>query len=78
MQLTYDRDANVAYLRVRESQGDVETVDANGDVSIDIGESGRVCGIEFLNAREQLEQTDDGRFVLVNPLSGETAELKVA
>lgn len=78
MQLTYDANANVAYLRVRERQGDIETVEVGGDVMVDIDESGRVCGIEFLNAREQIEQTDDGRFVLLNPISGETAELKVA
>jgi hypothetical protein len=39
---------------------------------------GRSSGIELLNANEQLTQADDGKFVFVDPVSGEEKFLKVA
>lgn len=54
MKLTYDPNANVAYLHLRERHGEVETVEVAPDFLVDIDETGRVCGIEFLNANEQL------------------------
>lgn len=77
MKLTYDPDANVAYIALREPIGDVETIRIAEDFFVDIGEDGKVCGIEFLNAAEQFK-SDDGRLVFVNPLSGDEQELKVA
>lgn len=78
MRLTYDPDANAAYIRLRETQGDVETIQITGDFLVDIDTTGAVCGIELLNANEQLRGSDDGRFVFVNPFSGEETALKVA
>lgn len=78
MRLTYDPAANVAYLRLRERQGDVETVEVTPDVLIDIDETGKVCGIELLNAREQIAAGDGGKLVLVNRVSGDERELSVA
>ena len=78
MKLTYDPKANAAYIRLREHQGDVETLEITADFLVDIDGSGKVCGIELLNANEQLRSGDDGRFVFENPLSGEVSELKVA
>jgi len=78
MRLTYDPQANVAYIRLREKQGDVETIRITDDFLVDIDERGQVCGIELLDANEQLQGGDDGRFVFVNPLSGIETELKVA
>ena len=46
------------------------------DVLVDVDEAG-VCGIELLNAREQLTG-DGGRVVLVNEASGDEAALDVA
>lgn len=77
MKLTYDPAANVAYIELREPKGDVETIRIAEDFLVDIGEDGKVCGIELLNANDQF-RGDDGRFVVVNPLSGEEHELKVA
>ena len=77
MKLTYDPAANVAYIRLREPSGDVETLRIAEDFLVDIGEDGKVCGVELLNANEQL-RGDNGRVVFVNPLSGEEQELKVA
>jgi uncharacterized protein YuzE len=78
MKLTYDPKANAAYIRLREKQGDVETIEITGDFLVDIDETGAVCGIELLNANEQLKGADDGRIIYVDPLSGKEAELKVA
>ncbi len=78
MKLTHDPKANVAYLRLREKQGDVETIEITGDFLVDIDETGAVCGIELLNANEQLKGGDGGRIIYVDPHSGEEAGLQVA
>jgi uncharacterized protein YuzE len=77
MRLTYDPDANVAYLHLREREGEVETIELSSDVLVDMDETGAVCGVEFLNANEQLVEGDDGKLVLVHALSGGRAELDV-
>lgn len=78
MRLTYDPSANIAYIRLRERQGDVETIELTADFLVDIDETGAVCGIELLNAGEQLGRGDGGKLVFVNALSGGQAELDVA
>ena len=78
MKLSYDPKANVAYIRLRERQGDVETIEVTSDFLVDIDATGAVCGIELLNANEQLVAGDDGKLVFVNQLNGEMGELKVA
>ena len=77
MRLTYDPKANAAYIRLRKKAGDVETIKISDDLLIDISPDGSVFGIELLNANEQLTQ-DDGKFVFVDPRSGEEKTLKVA
>ena len=78
MKLTYDPSANVAYIRLRERQGDVETIELTADFLVDIDETGTVCGIELLNANDQLARGDDGKLIVVNALSGGQTELDVA
>ena len=78
MKLSYDPTANAAYIRLRERQGDVETIQVTADFLVDIDATGTVCGIELLNANEQLVAGDDGKLVFVNQLNGEVGELKVA
>jgi uncharacterized protein YuzE len=78
MQLSYDPRANVAYIRLRERQGDVETLEITADFLVDIDATGAVCGIELLNANEQLVAGDHGKLLFVNQLNGETGELNVA
>ena len=78
MRLTYDPDINAAYIRLRERQGDVETIQITGDFLVDIDATGAVCGIELLNANEQLKGADEGKIVYVDPFSGEEKALKVA
>ena len=78
MRLTYDPEANVAYIRLRERQGEVETIELTSDFLVDIDATGAVCGVELLNANEQLVGGDDGKLVFVNRLSGGRGELDVA
>ena len=78
MKLSYDPKANVAYIRLREKQGDVETIELTSDFLVDIDETGAVCGIELLNANEQLIAGDDGKLIFINQLDGTQGELRVA
>lgn len=70
MQLSYDPKAKVAYIRLREREGEVETLEITSDFLVDIDATGAVCGIELLNANEQLVAGDDGRLVFVNQMNG--------
>lgn len=65
MKLTYDRDRNIAYLRLRPKGNEVDTIRVSDELNIDIAPDGSVYGIELLNANEQLRAADDGRLVLV-------------
>ncbi len=56
----------------------METIEVTSDFLVDIDATGAVCGIELLNANEQLIAGDDGKLVFVNQLNGEKGELKVA
>jgi uncharacterized protein YuzE len=78
MKLSYDPTANAAYIRFREQQGDIETIQLTSDFLVDIDETGAVCGIELLNANEQLIAGDDGKLIFVNQLDGTQEELNVA
>ena len=78
MKLSYDPKANVAYIRLRERQGEIETLEITSDFLVDIDATGAVCGIELLNANEQLVAGDGGKLVFVNQLNGEMGELQVA
>ena len=76
MKLTYDPDADVAYIRKRE--GEAATIELTADFLLDIDATGAVCGIELLNARDQLTRGDDGKLIVVNALSGVQTVLDVA
>ena len=78
MKLSYDPKANVAYIRLREKSGDVETIRLTTDFHVDIDGTGAVCGVELLNANEQLIAGDDGKLIFVNDLNGARGELSVA
>jgi len=78
LKLSYDPTANVAYIRFREKQGDIETIELTSDFLVDIDETGAVCGVELLNANEQLIAGDDGKLIFVNELDGTQGELNVA
>ena len=75
MKLTYDPRHNIAYLRLHEKSGQVETIRVSDEINVDIGPDGTVYGIELLNANDQLRAEDNGKLVLVNEAKGERAEI---
>ena len=75
MKLTYDPRYNIAYLRLREKTGQVETIQVSDQVNVDVAPDGIVYGIELLNANEQLRAEDQGKLVLVDESKGQRQEL---
>ena len=75
MQLSYDPTHNVAYLRLHERTSQVETIRISDSVNIDLAPDGTVYGIELLNATEQLQSGDDGKFVVINEAVGDRQEV---
>ena len=78
MKLTFDSEANAAYMQLRERTGDIETICVTHELNVDLLPDGTVYGIEFLNAVDQLRAADDGRLIVVNAASGEKRTLEVA
>ena len=75
MMLTYDPRYNVAYLRLHEKVGQVETIRVSDQINVDIAPDGTVYGIELLNANEQLRAEDQGKFVVVDESKGQCQEV---
>ena len=75
MKLTYDPSHNIGYLRFREKSTQVQTISVSDELNVDIGEDGKIYGIELLNANEQLSADHLGAFVVVNQASGESVEI---
>jgi uncharacterized protein YuzE len=78
MKITYDRDRNIAYLRLRPKGTDVETIQVSDELNVDIAADGLVYGIELLNANEQLQAADQGKLVLVDEATGKKVELPLS
>ena len=78
MKLTYDRDRNIAYLRLRPKGGAGATLRVSDELNVALAPDGSGYGIELLNANVQLRAADGGRIVFVDPVSGEERSLKVA
>jgi uncharacterized protein YuzE len=78
MKLTYDRDRNIAYLRLRPKGTDIETIQVSDELNVDIAADGSVYGIELLNANEQLRAADDGKLVLVDEATGKEVALPLS
>ena len=78
MKLTYDRDRNIAYLRLRPKAVGVETIRVSDELNVDIALDGSVYGIELLNANEQLRAADDGQLVLVDEAEGREVAVRLA
>lgn len=77
MEISYDPRYNIAYIRLREKPKEVETIRISDEVNVDIAPDGKVCGIELLNANEQLQIIEGGKFILTNESTGKTMELPV-
>jgi uncharacterized protein YuzE len=66
MKLTYDPAHNIAYLRLHEKKGPVDTIRVSDELNVDMAPDGTVYGIELLNANEQLQTESNGRLVMVS------------
>lgn len=77
MRLTYDPKHNIAYFRLHEKKGQVETVRVSDELNVDIAPDGTVYGIELLNANAQLEDEDDGNLVVINEAIGRRQEMSL-
>jgi len=70
MKLSYDPRYNIAYIKFKEKPENVESIKLSDEIVIDNGSDGTVYGIELLNANEQLQEHDNGDFVIVNEQTG--------
>jgi len=77
MKLTYDSRYNIAYLRLHEKVGQVETIRVSDQINVDIAPDGMVYGIELLNANEQLRAEDHGKLVLVDESTDQRQEISL-
>ena len=75
MKLSYDPRHNIAYLRLADDVAEVETVRVSEDLNVDLTPSGKVYGIELLNANEQLDALIEGKLTLENEATGATIEV---
>jgi uncharacterized protein YuzE len=50
MKMTYDREADALYIRLRDATEQLEVTRLSEEVACDIDAAGRVVGIEILNA----------------------------
>ena len=75
MKLTYDPRRNIGYLRFHEKTAEVETIQLSDALNVDIAPDGTICGIELLNANEQLRGDNGGHLVVVNEAAGKTDEI---
>jgi uncharacterized protein YuzE len=78
MQLTYDPEVNIAYIRLRKKTAKVTTRVVSDELNIDIGPDGKVYGIELLNANEQLGTSRMKSLIVENRGSGQKVELALA
>jgi uncharacterized protein YuzE len=77
MKLSYDPQYNIAYLRLQEKSGEVNTIHIGNALNIDIAPDGSIYGIEFLNANEQLASPNADAIEIVNQLTGQCAQIKL-
>ena len=75
MKFTYDPRYNIGYIRFGEKQAEVESIKLSDELVVDIAPDGKICGIELLNANEQLQREDMGDLIIINEATGEHTEL---
>jgi uncharacterized protein YuzE len=75
MRFTYDPKYNIAYLKFQEKSAGVQTLKISDELNIDLASDGTIYGIEMLNANEQIIRQDEGKFLVINEVTGEKAEV---
>jgi uncharacterized protein YuzE len=74
VKFTYDPRYNIAYLRFREKQTEVDAVRLSDELVVDMAPDGTLYGIELLNANEQLRRDETDKLLIVNEATGEQVE----
>lgn len=64
MRFTYDPRYNIAYIRFHEKSAEVETIRISDELNVDMAPDGTIYDIELLNANEQLQRENTGKFWL--------------
>lgn len=77
MKISYDPKYNIAYIRLRDKNNEVETIKISDELNIDISPDGKIYGIELLNANEQLEIKKNGGLFLIDESTGKKAEITI-
>ena len=75
MKLTYDPRYNIAYIWLAEETAEVETLHVSEELNVDLTPTGKVYGIELLNANEQLATLLAGTLTLENEATGASVEV---
>lgn len=78
MKLTYDPRYNIAYIKLREKNGTVNSIKISEELVIDMAADGSVYGIELLNAKEQLENKNSLHLQFINEATGEEKGFDIA
>ena len=78
MQITHDPHHDVAYIRLQEKIGRVETIRVNEEINVDLTPDSAVYGIELLNANRQLRAEDQGKLAIINEAAGDRREIDLA
>jgi uncharacterized protein YuzE len=78
MKLSYDPKYNIAYLRFIEKTNGVESIKISEEMVVDISPDGKIYGLELLNANEQLEIIEGGKFIFTDESTGKTVQLPIA
>ena len=77
MKITYDPKFNIAYIAIKSKPAEVNSIKLSDDLIVDMAPDGSIYGFELLNANEQLLQSDDGKLLFVNQLSGREQQIEV-
>jgi uncharacterized protein YuzE len=78
MQLTYDPELNIAYIRFRKKRAKVTTIVISDELNVDVDSDGRIYGIELLNANQQFGTRRIKKLIVENTHSGKSAQLSLA
>jgi len=78
MQVSYDPRYNIAYIKLKEKQEEVETIRLSESVNIDLSPDGSVFGIELLNANEQLGLLTGENITFLNEAEGKKIVLDLS
>ena len=78
MKLTYDPNANIAYIQLRKKMAKVKTIRVSDELNVDVAADGSIYGIELLNANEQLIADHRNAVVVENEASGQSSKIALA